>query len=202
MYLQNYHFNNWTESLKEAFYSFCNDKYEKSKKFSGTQAKEIIRQIEIDILQHGAETVESGLRFCLISGWNYKISFFLNANESKASQKADLKDFDIEKYIVEMYNERDVERFRSEGKILKWKQQYEENCFKLSNVSKVYKNNNLSTFFFFEIMYMPLGDFLNGSNPSRKFDSFLRIFDKQSDYNKEKADFRKIIKAAYEKQKA
>jgi len=118
------------------------------------------------------------------------------------SNKPKEKPVDIESYLLENYKERDIERFRSEGKILKWLQQYEDNVFKLSNISKVYKNENLSTLFFFEIMYMPLGDFLNGSNPSRKFDSFLRLFDKQSDYNKEKGDFRKIIKEAYEKIKA
>jgi hypothetical protein len=49
---------------------------------------------------------------------------------------------------------------------------------------------------------MPFGGFLNGNNQERKMESFKKIFAAQSDYNKEKADFRKIIKAAYEKQKA
>jgi hypothetical protein len=49
---------------------------------------------------------------------------------------------------------------------------------------------------------MPLGGMLNGNSQDRKMESFNKIFAAQSDYNKEKGDFRKIIKAAYEKQKA
>ena len=201
MDIQNYHFNNWTGTLKEAFFNFCSDQYDKNKKFSGTRAKEIIRQIEIDIAISGAKEAENAVRFCLAAGWNYKFSYYQNSNESKVSQKTEQPQ-DLEVYLLANYPEKDVRYFKSDGKLETWEKTLSENLFKVTNMAKGYKNENLSPLFFFEIMFLPLCNQLNGSKPERKIESFEKIYSQQNDYNKEKADFRKIIKAVYEKTKA
>lgn len=109
---------------------------------------------------------------------------------------------DLEAYLLANFPEKDVRYFKSDGKLETWNKLLSENLFKVTNLAKAYKNENLSPLFFFEILFMPLSGQLNGSSQDRKLESFKKIFDAQSDYNKEKSDFRKIIKAAYEKQKA
>lgn len=108
----------------------------------------------------------------------------------------------LEPYLLQHYREKDVLHFKEKGDFSKWETTLTENLFKLTNIAKGYKNENLSPLFFFEIMYMPFSLHLNGSKPERKLESFEKIFEKETDYNKEKGDFRKIIKANYEKIKA
>lgn len=118
------------------------------------------------------------------------------------SKKPKEKPQDLEAYLLENYQEKDIRYFRAEGKLETWNKLIEENQFKCTNISKGFKNENISPLFIFEILFMPLGGMLNGNSQDRKMESFNKIFAAQSDYNKEKGDFRKIIKAAYEKQKA
>jgi len=77
--IQDYHFNNWSENLKAAFYDFCAARYEKQEgKFYGTQAKETIKTIEADVLTNGADRVGKCLKLCSLNGWTYKISYQIN----------------------------------------------------------------------------------------------------------------------------
>lgn len=131
----------------------------------------------------------------LFKGW-IDISIKYESNKPKEQPQ------DLEAYLLANYPEKDVRYFKSEGKLETWNALLTENLFKVTNAAKAYKNENISPLFFFEILFMPFGGFLNGNNQERKMESFKKIFAAQSDYNKEKADFRKIIKAAYEKQKA
>jgi len=108
----------------------------------------------------------------------------------------------LEAYLLQHYREKDVLHFKEKGEFEKWENVLNENLFKLTNIAKGYKNENLSPLFFFEIMFMPFALHLSGSKPERKLENFEKIFSQQTDYNKEKGDFRKIIKAVYEKTKA
>lgn len=108
----------------------------------------------------------------------------------------------LEAYLLQNYREKDVVHFKEKGDFAKWETVLTENLFKLTNIAKGYKNENLSPLFFFEIMFMPFALHLSGSKPERKLENFEKIYSQQTDYNKEKGDFRKIIKAVYEKTKA
>jgi len=77
--IKDYAFKNWTKELKEAFDVFCEGEYDNSKhKFSGTQAQELIRVVEIDIDKHGVDKVEKCLRLCALRRWAYEINYQLN----------------------------------------------------------------------------------------------------------------------------
>ena len=179
--IQDYSFNKWTESLKEAFLNFCEDKYDKSnKKFSGTQAKEIIRQIAIDLETHGVEKVEQCVRVCLAAGWNYKFSY--NEDSKRNGNKTEQPQ-DLEAYLLANYQEKEVRYFKSEGKLETWNALLTENLFKVTNAAKAYKNENISPLFFFEILFMPFGGFLNGNNQERKMESFKNSIRKNCKFN-------------------
>ncbi len=95
--VQNYSFENWTETLKQAYDAFCEWEYTNSKhKFSGTQAKELIRVVEADKTTHGAERVEKCLRLCVLRRWAYDMSYQLNKEkrEFEDSQPKQPKTFD------------------------------------------------------------------------------------------------------------
>ena len=125
--------------------------------------------------------------------------------EKEQSQKAETGEQppeQLEGYLLKHYQQKEVDYFKKEGKFEKWQKELEENRFRLTNMAKGYKNENITPLLLFEMFYLPLSYALNGSSPTRKQEAFERLFAKQSQYNQDKGDFRQIIKQEYEKQKA
>ena len=79
------------------------------------------------------------------------------------------------------------------AKIERWNKEYDEECFRLTNIAKAYKNPTFTPLFLFEACYMPLSNRLNGSKPKRKLEALQRWYKKLSDYNKERGDMRKLL---------
>lgn len=77
--IQDYDFNELGESMKEAILEFCQDKFDKSDgKFSGTQAKALIREIKTDSQKYGIQKIEDFVRRCTRNGWKYDIKYQIN----------------------------------------------------------------------------------------------------------------------------
>jgi len=92
--IKDYPFKNWSKELKEAFDVFCEGEYDNSKhKFSGTQAQELIRVVEIDLDKHGTDKVEKCLRLCALRRWAYEIDYQLN-KEKRQIEDSKPKNYD------------------------------------------------------------------------------------------------------------
>ena len=101
---------------------------------------------------------------------------------------------DLEAYLLQHFRPKDLDYMKKGGKFEQYEKQLNENIFKLTNVAKGYKNPTIKPLFLFELLYMPLGNCLNGSTPERKQESFERMFKKLSDYNKNQGDIRQLVK--------
>lgn len=187
--------SNFTKELIDCFEEFLVMRKKIKKPLKLVQNK--IKTLSKEIQSFGASAVQKAIQISIDNEYQ---GIFPKADPK--SQKTETKPQDLETYLLANYGEKDVRYFKSEGKIETWTKLLEENLFKVSNIAKGYKNENLSPLFFFEILFMPLGEMLNGNNTTRKIESFEKLFADQSDYTKEKGDFRKIIKTAYEKKKA
>jgi len=186
---------NFTQELIDCFEEFLvmRKKIKKPQKLVQSKINTVSKQIET----FGAESVKIAIQTSIDNHYQGIFPKIL-----PKSQKTEVQAQDLEAYLIQHHREKDVQYYKADGRIEKWKAQLNENLFKVSNIAKGYKNENLSPLFFFEILFMPLGGMLNGNNEERKIESFKKLFAAQSDYNKEKGDFRKIIKEAYEKIKA
>jgi len=92
--IKDYNFLNWTESLKEAFFEFCESTYKiKKGKFYGTQARILIKEVETGVYAHGINKVEKCLRLCSKEGWAYEMSYLIN-KEKRELEDSQPKTFD------------------------------------------------------------------------------------------------------------
>lgn len=113
---------------------------------------------------------------------------------AKSDSSAEQKPLNLEAYILENHRPVDLKYMKKDGRFERWNKELQENSFRLANISKAYKNKNISTMLLFEISYMPLGNQLSGSTAQRKLDSFVKYFNKLSDYNQNCGNIRSLLK--------
>lgn len=99
----------------------------------------------------------------------------------------------LEEYLEENCNGKDIALYRQNGKLKEWLDKFEQERFKLTNIAKAYENPNITAMLIFEVAYMPIGATLGGSKPDRKIESFQRFVDEQNDFLRKRGDIREIL---------
>ena len=115
-------------------------------------------------------------------------------HSAKSDTKTESKPLDLESYILENHRPVDLKHMKKDKRFERWDKELQENSFRLANIAKAYKNQNISTMFLFELSYMPLGNQLSGSTAQRKLDSFFKYLKTISDYNQNFGDIRSLLK--------
>ena len=141
----------------------------------------------------GIRTIEK-LKNKFIEWIPKSIKFQSQRRESAKCDNSKPQSLDLESYIIEQYREVDLKYMKKDGRFERWEAQLKENSFRLSNIAKGYKNENFTTLFLFEALFMPLGKSLGGSNDRLKLESLERWLKTLSDYNLNKGDLRELLK--------
>lgn len=195
-----------SEQLQNELIRFCMYRHNKADKgIVFETAEQILKKVLLFLDKYQENQIIESFELCIE---NNNVTFdpaFVENRNKEQSQKAETGEQppeQLEGYLLKHYQQKEVEYFKKEGKFEKWQKELEENRFRLTNMAKGYKNENITPLLLFEMFYLPLSYALNGSSPTRKQEAFERLFDRQSQYNQDKGDFRQIIKQEYEKQKA
>ena len=100
----------------------------------------------------------------------------------------------IERYFKTRYNTKKFNLMATRGKIDTFKALFSENFNYLKDFKGNFTNNSINEMVLFEIAFTSLGsDKLTGTTKEKKLNSFLRWYNKQSDYFKNKGDILQII---------
>ena len=151
-----------------------------------------IKSIQKQITKFGEQSVIDAIESSIDN--QYLGIFPKVSKEPKEQPQPKEESHNLEAYILQYYREVDLKHMKLDGSFDRWNSQLTENAFKLGNIAKGYKNKSITVLFLFELLFMPLGNRLNGSNDTRKYECFQRIFCKLNDYQQNQGDMREIIK--------
>lgn len=116
-------------------------------------------------------------------------------SQQASSAKSDINEkLDLAEYLSDKVHPVELRKLGESGKLEELQQLLEENKFRLSNIAKGYKNENVSTLLLFEALYLDLGKKLGGSNHKTRLESFQRWIKTLNDYNQNKGDIRQLLK--------
>tara|TARA_R100000655_G_scaffold708_2_gene2957 strand:+ start:3255 stop:4256 length:1002 start_codon:yes stop_codon:yes gene_type:complete len=100
----------------------------------------------------------------------------------------------IKRYFKTRYNTKKYNLMATRGKIDTFKGLFSENFNYLKEFKSNFTNNSINEMVLFEIAFTSLGsDKLTGTTKEKKLNSFLRWYNKQSDYFRNKGDILQII---------
>lgn len=100
----------------------------------------------------------------------------------------------IERYFKTRYNTKKYNLMATRGKIDTFKALFNENFNYLKEFKSNFTNNSINELVLFEIAFTSLGsDKFTGTTKEKKLNSFLRWYNKQSDYFRNKGDILQII---------
>ena len=155
-----------------------------------------IKRLEEYLLKYGEQKTIECVNASIDNEWkDIQMDWFNNLN-GKPNGKTDEpqpETLDLKAYYLQYFREVDLKHAIQDRSFERWTKELEENKFRLGNIAKAYKNKTFTTLLLFELCYMPLGNRLGGSNPQRKLESLIRIYNKFSDYNKNHGDMRQLF---------
>ena len=185
------------EAVKNIFIEYDKARRKMRKKIKTLrQASSILKRLKKLVDKYGEQKTIDCVNFVLDNAYiEIKEDYIVNDNQGSTPTNDKPQKLDLEAYLLETsYKESEIRRMKESGRLEKLTEALEKESFRLSNISKKYKNESFSTLFLFEALYMELGNQLAGSNPKRKQESLEVWAKKLRDYDQNKGNFREMLR--------
>jgi hypothetical protein len=193
--------SNLNEATKLAFEEYLLMRTKLKKKFKTSRAiGQRIKRLEKYVVEYGEQKTLACLNATLDNEWlDIKMEYYENSikknGQPAKTDSNNSQPLDLEAYLLaNTYKPVEIRRMKESKMFDQLTETLKKETFRLSNISKKYKNPTFSTLFIFESLYMHLGKKLGGSNPTRKLESLESWAKTLSSYDQNKGNFREMLK--------